>query len=371
MRRRGRATWAVALALGLVLPGVAHPFVAGIDRRYPPHEWWEEGAARGYNVEVLRAVAAELAEPVAFRAMVWAEAVAALDRGEVDVLCMARTPERAARYELTEHALLDLALAVFVRSETSGIPDLSALAGRTVAVQENDVSHRILGERCPRAVVVPVPDQAEALRLVARGEVTAAFGNRYSAYYLVRQMGLSRLKEIGEPVPIGPRVLAVRRGRAAFRERLDRALARLEASGELGRIRRKWFGRVLSAGRDWTPLVRAGVWALAAVLVGLGVLAAWNRSLRREVRRQTEALRASEQRYRSLLDTALEAVVVVDARTRAVLYANRPTERLVGIPAAELVGRRLDEVVCAEDRERMRQAVAEVARGQRGDDPRA
>ena len=359
------------LILLLAFPPLARPFVAGIDRRYPPHEWWGGGAARGYNVEVLRAVAAEMGEQVEFRPMVWADAVRALARGEVDVLCMARTPERETRYELTEHGLLDLALAIFVRTETSGIPDLAALAGRTVAVQENDVSHRLLRERCPQAVVVPVPDQAEALHLVARGEVTAAFGNRYTAHYLVRQLGLSRLKEIGEPVPIGPRVLAVRKGRTALRERLDRALARLEGSGELRRIRQKWFGRALSPGRDWTPVLRAGALVLAAVLVGFGLLAAWNRSLRREVRRRTDALRASEQRYRSLLDTALEAVLVVDQKTRLILYANHPTERLMGVPAGDIVGRRLDELVCPEDLPRALEAVAEVARGERGDDPRA
>ncbi len=359
-----------ALVVFLAAPSLAHSFVAGIDRWYPPHEWWEKGAARGYNVEVLRAVAAELGEPVAFRPMVWADAVRALARGEVDVLCMARTPEREMRYGLTEHGLLDLALALFVRAETSGIPDLSALEGRTVAVQENDVSHRLLKERCPLAVVVPVPDQAEALQLVARGEVSASFGNRYTAYYLVRRLGLSRLKEIGEPVPVGSRVLAVRKGRTEFRGRLDRALARLEASGELARIRQKWFGRVLSPGRDWTPVLRTGALGLAAVLAGFGALAAWNRSLRREVRRQTEALRASEKRYRSLLDTALEAVLVVDLETRLILYANRPTERLVGIPAGDIVGRRLDDLVCPEDLPRARRAVAEVARGARGDDLR-
>ncbi len=91
-------------------------------------------------------------------------------------------------------------------------------------------------------------------------------------------------------------------------------MARLGGSGELAWIRQKWFGRPLSSGRDRASVLRAGVLALAAALVGFGVLAAWNRSLRREVCRRTEGLRVSEQRYRLLVETALEAVLVVGAK---------------------------------------------------------
>ncbi|GAB4255799.1 transporter substrate-binding domain-containing protein [Deferrisoma sp.] len=359
----------------LVFAAVAPPagaLVAAVDRNYPPHEWWEAGEARGFNTEVLRAVARELGEPLEFRPYVWAEAQRALDRGEVDLLCMARTPPRAERYALTRTPILPLALAIFVREGTTGIPDLSALAGRTVAVEENDISHRVLRERCPEAVAVAVPDQAEALRLLAAGEVTAYLGNRHTGPYLIERLGLRGLRTIGEPVPIGERVIALPSHRAALRDRVDQALERLTADGTLERLRAKWFGRpLLATPPDWRPVLRAIAAGAALVLLAAGALVYWNRSLRREVRRRTQEATASEERYRALLDTALEAVLVADLETGEILYANRPTERLLGLSREEILSRRIQELVAEDDQERVRQSFEEVAADRRGALPRA
>ncbi|GAB6063651.1 transporter substrate-binding domain-containing protein [Deferrisoma palaeochoriense] len=355
----------------LTAAGPAGALVAAVDRNYPPHEWWEAGNAQGFNAEVLRAVARELGEPLAFRPYVWAEVERALDRGEVDLSCMARTPGRAERYALTRTPILPLELAIFVREGTAGIPDLSALAHRTVAVEENDIGHRVLRERCPEAVAVVVPDQAEALRLLAAGEVTAYLGNRHTGPYLIERLGLRGIHTIGEPVPVGERVIALPKGQTALRDRVDQALRRLTADGTLERLREKWFGRPAVSTRDWRPVLRSIAAGAALVLLALGALVLWNRSLRREVRRRTAELRASEERYRALLDTALEAVLVADLETGEILYANRPTERLLGLSRAEILGRRVQDLVMDDDRERVRQSFEEVAADRRGALPRS
>ncbi|RMG89885.1 MAG: PAS domain S-box protein, partial [Candidatus Dadabacteria bacterium] len=361
----------VALLVFAAATRPAGALVAAVDRNYPPHEWWQAGEARGFNAEVLRAVARELGEPLEFRPYVWAEAERALDRGEVDLLCMARTPRRAERYALTRTPILPLALAIFVREGTTGIPDLSALAGRTVAVEENDISHRVLRERCPEAVAVAVPDQAEALRLLAAGEVTAYLGNRHTGPYLIGRLGLRGLRTIGEPVPIGERVIALPSHRAALRDRVDQALERLTADGTLERLRAKWFGRpLLATPPDWRPVLRAIAAGAALVLLVAGALVYWNRSLRREVRRRTEELRASEARYRALLETALEAVLVVDLETTEIRYANPAACRLGNVSPEEALGVPLSRFLAPGENSRFREAFEALREGTRGTDPR-
>jgi len=56
------------------------------------------------------------------------------------------------------------------------------------------------------------------------------------------------------------------------------------------------------------------------------------------LKRVEEALRVSERRYRSLIESANDAIFVADAETGIILDANRGAERLLGRPLAEIVG---------------------------------
>jgi two-component system NtrC family sensor kinase len=58
------------------------------------------------------------------------------------------------------------------------------------------------------------------------------------------------------------------------------------------------------------------------------------------VKRQLEALRRGEERFRALAETANDAIVSAD-EGGAIIYFNRAAERIFGYPAAEVVGRPL------------------------------
>ncbi len=71
----------------------------------------------------------------------------------------------------------------------------------------------------------------------------------------------------------------------------------------------------------------------------------------RIARRQAEqALAESEKRYRTMVDTANDAIVALDARGR-MTYVNARTTEMLGLAAAELLGRRFSELVHEADRE--------------------
>ncbi|MGD2200729.1 MAG: GAF domain-containing protein, partial [Candidatus Bathyarchaeota archaeon] len=82
--------------------------------------------------------------------------------------------------------------------------------------------------------------------------------------------------------------------------------------------------------------------------------------------RDTEALKASEERYRTLLEESLDAVFVLD--TEKYLYANQNAAELLGFDnPSELVGQDAFEFVAPEDRERVRRVAVKRQRG--GDVP--
>ncbi|MDB6025379.1 MAG: Sensor protein [Verrucomicrobiales bacterium] len=66
--------------------------------------------------------------------------------------------------------------------------------------------------------------------------------------------------------------------------------------------------------------------------------------------RAEELLRASEERYRTIVETAAEGLWMIDADARTT-FANRSMEKMLGYEAGEMLGRSLFDFIPAEDRE--------------------
>jgi PAS domain S-box-containing protein len=101
---------------------------------------------------------------------------------------------------------------------------------------------------------------------------------------------------------------------------------------------------VLSRPPWWTPRRTRQVVAGMAVVI-LGAIG-WGFLLRRQVREQTARIRrqleheaALERRFRSLVDTANDAIISTDADTGRIVEANRKAGELLGLPVSELIGR--------------------------------
>lgn len=107
--RSAGARLCVAAAFGLTLPayvgraqerdsGRPRPFVYGGDSSFPPHEYLDgSGEPAGFNVELVRLLAAEAGVPVEFDLADWSDVRRRFEMGEVDVMSFAHSEERAAR----------------------------------------------------------------------------------------------------------------------------------------------------------------------------------------------------------------------------------------------------------------------------------
>lgn len=61
-------------------------------------------------------------------------------------------------------------------------------------------------------------------------------------------------------------------------------------------------------------------------------------------------IRQTEERYKHLIDTANDAILVLDAETRVILQANQQSSKLLGRPLREIVGIRGEQIVLECDR---------------------
>jgi len=115
------------------------------------------------------------------------------------------------------------------------------------------------------------------------------------------------------------------------------------------------FSATLGRGARWTNRTLAAVTFLGTgllLLLGIGLSAA-----------VLQQIRNSEEKYRNLVNTASDAILVIDAESRIILEANSRASELLRIPNRELVGMRDDELYPAEKREQYRRYLTPPTRG--------
>jgi two-component system, cell cycle sensor histidine kinase and response regulator CckA len=137
-------------------------------------------------------------------------------------------------------------------------------------------------------------------------------------------------------------------------------LARSRMPGEKGKVtmsfrislpdgETRWIMAHLQVHFDVTGAERRPLWLIATT-----------RDITREKRAEQE-LRASEERYRSLVDNLDDVIFSMDLRGR-IIFANRAHGRF-GFRPGEFVGRTLDELAFPEDRARIRHIVEDQLAG--------
>jgi len=279
----------LAFTLFFIADGAA-AIIAGIDYNYPPHEFVEKGKARGFNVDIIKAIAEEMGSEIEFKPMTWCEAKEALKNGSIDILCMAENEERKQYFSFSK-PILDLKLAIFVNAEITGIADIYDLEGHSVVVEKGDIAEEILQQKKINAYIIEANNQDDAMKLLARKEATTFFGNYYTGIYLIHKYGYKNIKIIGEAIDIGKRVIAVKKGNYMLLDAINESIDAIMESGKYDEIYEKWYGlHVYTAKKlpSWVFLAIFGL--IAAIAGGFSILSLWNRALIKKVEERTSEL---------------------------------------------------------------------------------
>jgi PAS domain S-box-containing protein len=384
----------VALAAApalLAAPAPKPHLVYAADGHFPPYDYLDaNGKPTGFNVELVRALARDAGAEVEFRLEAWDRARADIDAGRADVISLSYSTERARDY-LWLGQTWSMSQCVMFRPGRATYPHgPNELGGETIAVQERSaVGELLFGLPPPRPVLVVVDTQEEALRTLDRGAASGVGGNSLTLRRAAAITGLHDLVEV--PLRAVPYGLMAKRGRELELEWVARSLGRVRDAGTIEALAEKFLAAPVSE-RTWRDYEIDGLVFLGAVLAFWGAASLWNRSLRRKVRRRTQALEtalrqkdelarslaASDHRYRTFLDLTSEAIarleldepVAVDrppaeqvghiVRTARLAECNRAFVRIAGAPEGEpLTGLLLTDLVpAAEMAERVQAFVA-------------
>lgn len=136
-------TWIACLAFASPLLGAEKEvYIVGLDAAFPPFTWVEQGQFRGFDVEVIRAIAELQGFRVEFRDLPWATIITALAQGKIDIIASGLTLT-CERDQVVDFSLpyWEVDQAVLVR-EDSQLNAITAFIGTSVGAQAGTTGYQ-------------------------------------------------------------------------------------------------------------------------------------------------------------------------------------------------------------------------------------
>ena len=301
--------------------------VVGGDSDYPPYEFLDRnGQPTGFNVDLTRAIARHLGLSVDIRLGKWGDIRKGLEVGEIDaVQWMFYSAERDRSFEFSPPST-HVQHVIVVRAGSPEPADLKALSGKSVFAMAGDIMEDLVAKQSPKARVLAVASQEEALRRLASGEGDCALVAKVPARYWIRMNGWRNLKILTPPVLSAEYCYAVPGGRHERIELFTEGLAALKATGEYRQIQSRWLGPYEAPGFSLRKLIQIVLLAILPLLVLLLAAILWSRTLQRRVVARTRALSFNLALLNARSEASIDGILVVDENGRILSYTRRFVE---------------------------------------------
>jgi PAS domain S-box-containing protein len=325
----------------------------GGDDAFAPFESLDaQGVPRGFQIDLLAALAPLLGAKVNVRLQPWSRTEADFRAGQLDIIAMVDTAERR-QWALFAHGHATPALAIYRKLERPELQDLQDLEQLRVAVLDTPTMREttakwLVGLRGP---LLPQQDATAALSAVAAGQADAALLPRAYADPALGSQAPGTLVASNVVLRLQSYGFAVAPGNDALRLRLERSLGELEASGRLEALRTQWLGshrEIAERGRLEQGLTRqqAWTWGVAGTSVAalslLGVVLHRRKLRLAHEQQRRRSAEASLQRAQEILGRAFThnplPMVIVEQGSSVVRDANDALGALLGVEKATLLG---------------------------------
>lgn len=196
----------------------------------------------GFAVEIMRAVAADAGLAVEFLPMAFGELQQSLLDKKIDAIAgsFGITPERQKVVDFT-HPYGSYRDRLLVKaSNTATYKSVADLKGIKIATSRGSSYVKPLEEAGAELSLSATPP--ESIAKLEAGGVDGIIDNELQLSYLLRTSGKTgfRLVDSYQPILVGRLAFAVRKGDADLLMKLDRSLAKLEASGAIATIKSRW-----------------------------------------------------------------------------------------------------------------------------------
>ncbi|MEZ4861976.1 MAG: transporter substrate-binding domain-containing protein [Caldilineaceae bacterium] len=218
--------------------------IAGVLFDYQPFGFLDaDGAITGFDVELVRAIAAEWGAEVQFVPVTPSTRLQSLVAGQVDLVAAAMPHTHAAEQliDFSQTYFSDTP-ALLVNSSAQTV-DLASLAGKTIAAVQEDPAilqlQAALAKSGDRASILPFQEYAPALAALRAGQADALLAQSSHLVQVAREnLEFSVIVNLAESQPLG---LGVAQGDTHFRHLVDSTLEKLQQRGDYAALHAKWF----------------------------------------------------------------------------------------------------------------------------------
>ena len=287
MPRLCRAFFVLSLLITLAMGGCASQrggstrvLRIGTDATYPPFESLDNGEFTGFDIELGRAIGAEIGRPVEFVNTSFDGVFPALLAGKFDAVMssVTVTPERKQRLAFSA-PYYTAGQIVAARQNQTAVSTLANLKGKTVGIQINTTAAEVL-KPYPNITVRKFPSIDLALQDLQNGNLDGVVGDAPTIRYFVAH-GFPKLRTVGTLLTQENYGIALRPKDAELRAQVNQALTRLRANGRFAALESKYFGAAAQSAPaappalDWrsifTLLARGLALTLGLTVVALAV----------------------------------------------------------------------------------------------------
>ncbi|HEX5356620.1 MAG TPA: transporter substrate-binding domain-containing protein [Aquabacterium sp.] len=343
-----------------------------IDDNYPPYIFRDSaGRLQGVRKDVWELWARRTGIHVDLIGMDWAKAQARIQAGQADVIdTLFQTEPRKAIYDFGP-AYSDIEVPIFFHESVSGIADAESLKGFTVGVKDGDACVDFL-VRQGIETFRKYPSYEAVVDAAAVGEVRVFCEDRPPATYFLVRKQLEHQFRSSPPLFVGQFHWAVRKGDDVTFKLVRDGFATL-SKADLQAAHDRWLGSELHL-EGGPPYLRYGAYTLLSVGGLLLVLGGWNIALRRRVALRTgelsESLRQLTQSKRDAEQTLTQLHATLEAIPDLMFeldldghYLDVRASRadLLVVPPAQLLGRRVQDVMPPHTAEIVLRALHEAA----------
>ncbi|MCM3727417.1 transporter substrate-binding domain-containing protein [Neobacillus cucumis] len=304
----------------------------GFDKNLPPLSYLDQnGAAAGFDIELIRNVAAQQRVQIKLIPLELEDVVHKLKAGQLDVIVGMKYTSTVDTFLDFSDSYLTISDAVVVPAAIRDLSGINELKEKVVAVQREDtVITQLEGIRGSKMLVAF--NQPDAMEMLFLGRADVFLGNRWTAEYILQKENKQLHYRIRTGlIPPSDYAFAVREGNYNLLNELNKGLAELHRNGTYERLYSQYLEPYNGMEIGWwRKLVSGLLIALGITVIVLAGSFFWNKRLQKEVKKQTAALADSFAFQTKVMDSVDNGILSFDQEGRITLI-NHVARNLLGI----------------------------------------
>lgn len=265
--------------------------VAG-DKNYPPYEYIdEEGIYRGFNIDIMNAIALATGIEITFVPMSWQEVYTSIENNKSDIIQgITITAKRQSKFLFTK-PLIENTMSMFALKENETISSINDIEGKKVGVQHNDTAEDIIANK--DVELYRYDTQEQALKALLSKEIEVIIGNTLTVSNIIQREKLEHQVTVrGKEFTNNNYAIAVSKDNKELQSILNKGIEQIKKNGTYDTIYRKWFGNTVPTYKEAMKAVT--IIFLVSSIIFMYIYISHNKmneELKRQVEEKTQSQR--------------------------------------------------------------------------------